>query len=135
VPVSDAKRVLIVEDEGMLGSNLREYLCRKGWQPLLARDGRSAVEAASRFSPSVILLDFQLPDMDGFQVLANIRAGQTRCGCILMTANTDESIVFTAPAHGIGHVLHKPFPLSEMEQRLLAASSLPAGDSPSSLAA
>lgn len=122
--MSQGLKVLIVEDEGTLGNNLREYLRRKGWQPLLACDGRSAVAVAPQFTPSVILLDYELPDMTGFQVLAHIRAASAAaCGCILMTAHTAESIVTHAPRHGIGHVLHKPFALSEMEQRLLAAST------------
>jgi DNA-binding response OmpR family regulator len=116
-------RVLIVEDERLLGDNLQEYLRRCGWNPLLARDGRSALACAATFLPAVILLDYELPDMDGFQLLAGIRSGHSACGCILMTALTAESIVRHAPRHGIRQVLHKPFALSDMELGLREASA------------
>jgi DNA-binding response OmpR family regulator len=116
-------RVLIVEDERLLGDNLQEYLRRRGWNPLLARDGRTALACAAAFLPAVILLDYQLPDMDGFQLLAGLRSGHGPCGCILMTALSAETIVRHAPRHGIRLVLHKPFALSDMELGLREASA------------
>jgi DNA-binding response OmpR family regulator len=117
--VPDKRKVLVVEDQETLGDNLREYLCRRGWQAVLARDGRTAVELSAEFGPSVILMDYELPDMDGFQTISAIRAAHD-CSCVLMTAHSGASVVQRAPQYGIAHVLHKPFPLAEMEERLRA---------------
>jgi len=114
--------VLIVEDEHVLGSNLQEYLRRRGWQAELARSGEDALEAAARSQPCLVLMDYELPGMDGFQTLGAIRAKHTCCGCILMTAHTGEIVVAKAREHQIALVLYKPFAMSEMEQWLLAES-------------
>ena len=115
--------VLIVEDEQVLGSNLQEYLRRKGWDAHLARSGENALAEYARCRPCLVLMDYELPDMDGFQILGAMRAGDAPCGCILMTAHTGESVVWRAGENEIVHVLHKPFALSEMEQWLQAASA------------
>lgn len=118
--------VLIVEDEQMLGANLQEYLRRRGWDAQLARSGQHALVEYERSRPSVVLMDYELPDMDGFQILNAMREIRD-CPCVLMTAHTSESVVWRAVEHRITHVLHKPFGLSEMEQWLLTASGWTAG--------
>ena len=114
--------VLIVEDEQLLGRNLQEFLRRRGWDAQLARTGELALAEFARKRPCVVLMDYELPDMDGFQILGAMRARENPCGCIMMTAHTSESVVWRAGEHQIKHVLHKPFALSEMEQRLVAAA-------------
>jgi DNA-binding response OmpR family regulator len=114
--------VLIVEDEHLLGNNLQEYLRRHGWQAQLARSGEDAVEAFERCRPCLVLMDYELPGMDGFQTLGAIRAKHDCCGCILMTAHTGEIVVKQAREHRITQVLYKPFSLAEMEQWLLHES-------------
>jgi DNA-binding response OmpR family regulator len=114
--------VLIVEDEHLLGNNLQEYLRRRGWQAQLARSGEDALQEFDRSHPCLVLMDYELPGMDGFQTLGAIRARHSCCGCILMTAHTGEIVVTRAREHQISQVLYKPFALSEMEQWLLAES-------------
>lgn len=114
--------VLIVEDEHFLGSNLQEYLRRRGWDAQLARTGEGALAEYARSRPCVVLMDYQLPDMDGFQILGAMRAQDDPCGCVMMTAHTSESVVWRAGENRVAHVLHKPFPLAEMEQWLLTAA-------------
>ena len=114
--------VLIVEDEHLLGSNLQEYLRRRGWDAHLARSGEVALAEYARQRPCVVLMDYELPDMDGFEILGAMRAQEALCGCVMMTAHTSESVVWRAGEHHVAHVLHKPFALSEMEQWLVTAS-------------
>jgi len=115
--------VLIVEDEHFLGSNLQEYLRRKGWDAQLARSGELALAEYARRKPCLVLMDYELPDMDGFQILGAMRATDEPCGCIMMTAHTSESVVWRAGEQQVTHVLHKPFALAEMEQWLRTASA------------
>jgi len=115
-----SRRVLIVEDEHLLGANLQEYLRRRGWEAQLARNGHQALAEYERTRPPLVLMDYELPDMDGFQILAAMRASRD-CRCVLMTAHTSESVVWRAAEQQITRVLHKPFALSEMEQWLLTA--------------
>lgn len=69
------KRVLVVEDEPLLGSLLKQRLVREGFQVTLARDGEEALTAlrgAER--PDLVLLDVILPKMSGFEVLEEINS-------------------------------------------------------------
>jgi DNA-binding response OmpR family regulator len=110
--------VLIVEDEQLLGSNLQEFLRRRGWDAQLARTGELALAEFARKRPCVVLMDYELPDMDGFQILGAMRASDAPCGCVLMTAHTSETVVWRAGEQQIAKVLQKPFAMSEMEQWL-----------------
>ena len=115
--------VLIVEDEHLLGNNLQEYLRRRGWQAQLARSGEDALQTLEASRPCVVLMDYELPGMDGFQTLDAIRAKYQACGCILMTAHSGEIVRIRARERRIPHVLQKPFALAEMEQWLLAEAA------------
>ena len=115
--------VLIVEDEHLLGNNLQEYLRRRGWQAQLARSGEGAMQEFERLRPCVVLMDYELPDMDGFQTIGAIRAKYDGCAYVLMTAHSGEHVLTRARESRIAHVLHKPFALSEMEQWLVAAAA------------
>ena len=68
-----ARRVLLVEDQADLADSLRLLLERRGHTVECACDGGSALEAAARFAPEVVLLDIGLPDMSGLEVARRLR--------------------------------------------------------------
>jgi len=121
--VTQTRNVLIVEDEEILAENLQTHLHRCGWNVRIASTGKSAVIAAGEFRPALILLDYHLPDMDGFQVLDVVRAAHHHCGCVLMTGHPTDTVLAEAQRHGIGHILSKPFPLAGLHGLLLAAAA------------
>jgi DNA-binding response OmpR family regulator len=120
--VPQARKVLIIEDEEILAENLQTHFQRCGWDARIACNGKLAVIAADEFLPELILLDFHLPDMNGFQVLDAIRASHQCCGCVLMTGHPIDSMLADAQRRGIGHILCKPFPLSSLQGQMLAAA-------------
>jgi DNA-binding response OmpR family regulator len=121
--VAQGKKVLIIEDEEILAENLQTHFQRCGWDARVACNGKLAVIAADEFLPELILLDFHLPDMNGFEVLDAIRAGNHCCGCVLMTGHPTDTVLADARRHGIGRILCKPFPLSTLEGQLLATAA------------
>jgi len=67
-------RILIVDDNADAADTLRAFLGFAGCEASCAYDGTSALEAAARFRPEVVLLDLGLPDIDGYEVLRRLRA-------------------------------------------------------------
>ena len=67
------ERVLVVEDNEMNMKLFRDVLSASGYRTLEARTGAHAVELARRHIPDVVLMDVQLPDVDGVEVLRRIR--------------------------------------------------------------
>lgn len=66
-------RILIVEDNLWLREMLEVLVDRFGYESRVAKDGREGVQAALEFKPDLILMDLQMPRMDGFESLAKIR--------------------------------------------------------------
>lgn len=106
-------KVLVVEDERILAQNLREYLTVKSLDVRLAFDGTSAIELAREFQPDVVVLDYRLPDMEGFEVLDAI-SQHSNCRFVLTTGHPTNQVRDGAEQRGIRHILFKPFPLTEL---------------------
>lgn len=106
-------RVLVVEDEHVLAQNFKDYLELLGFEVLVSDDGLSAISFARIYEPAAIVLDFRLPDMEGFQVLDTIGKGWGG-KCVLVTAQPFAEVSTKALQHGIEQILFKPFPLKEL---------------------
>jgi DNA-binding response OmpR family regulator len=119
--VGQYKKVLIVEDHEVFADNLQTHFERCGWNARIACNGKVAVAAAEEFRPELILLDFHLPDMSGFQVLDAIRASSHCCACMLMTGHPTDTVLTDARQRGISHILSKPFSMIDLTRFLSAA--------------
>lgn len=106
-------RVLVVDDEQTLAQNLQAYLQAQGLEVHVAHDGASGIEKAASLAPQVIVLDYRLPDMEGFQVLETVRRNR-QCHFVLITAHPTVEVRERAAELGVSHVLFKPFPLVEL---------------------
>jgi DNA-binding NarL/FixJ family response regulator len=84
-------RVLIVDDHATFRATARRLLEAEGYEVVgEAADGASALEAVARLRPDVVLLDVQLPDMDGFEVSKRLCANGSRPK-VVMTSSRDAS--------------------------------------------
>jgi CheY-like chemotaxis protein len=82
-------KILLVEDNEMNRDMLSRRLARRGFEVVVAVDGREGVAAAERESPDLILMDMSLPVTDGWEATRLIRAGATTAGIpvIALTAH------------------------------------------------
>ncbi|GGU52309.1 hypothetical protein GCM10009504_06390 [Pseudomonas laurentiana] len=106
--------VLIVDDEQTLAQNLQAYLVAQGLNVHVAYDGETGIGLAASVQPAVVVLDFRLPDMEGFQVLEAVRRQGRRCHFVLITAHPTTEVCERATQLGVSHILFKPFPLAEL---------------------
>ncbi|HXD40853.1 MAG TPA: response regulator [Ramlibacter sp.] len=121
--MSQFKKVLIVEDEPVLAENLQAHFIRSGWDARIAFTGKSALSAADEFMPEMILLDYNLPDMTGFEALQAIRSANHCCSCVMMTGHPIDAVRVEARRHEIGRILSKPFPMAGLKSQMSATAS------------
>ncbi len=111
--------VLVVEDEPSLQDTLTYNLRKEGYSVEAVGDGRSAVEAARRLKPDLILLDLMLPEMDGFEVARILRKEMTTA-ILMLTARDDEIDRIVGLEVGADDYLTKPFSMRELLARVKA---------------
>jgi CheY-like chemotaxis protein len=82
-------RILIVEDNEMNRDMLSRRLARRGYQVILAMDGRRGLAAARSEAPDLILMDMSLPEIDGWEVARQLKSDDTTRGIpvIALTAH------------------------------------------------
>ena len=120
-------RILLIEDDTMIGESLREALRRQGLAADWVRDGRAAdaVLASERFD--AVLLDLGLPQRDGLQVLAALRGRGDTTPVIVLTARDALADKVAGLDAGADDYLVKPFEFEELLARLRALGRRRAG--------
>jgi len=109
-------RVLLVEDNEENRELLAHMLRSRGAEVLTAANGREAVDAAAGFRFDFVLLDLQMPAMDGFQVLRRLRAlpGGDRLPVVALTALTSDLVKERCEAEGMNDFVSKPVTLARI---------------------
>lgn len=114
-------RVLIVEDSEHLGFLLAYMLEREGFETVTLHDGRQVAQhIAHAPPPDVVLTDLMLPYLDGFEILALIRAHPRwkSVPVIVLSARSDEDDVVRALESGANDFVRKPYRPRELLARL-----------------
>jgi two-component system, OmpR family, KDP operon response regulator KdpE len=113
-------RVLVVDDDHQLLRALRITLSARGYEVTTATDGTTALAAASRTPPDLIILDLGLPDLDGVAVVEGLRGWYT-APIIILSARHSEPAKVDALDAGADDYVTKPFGMDELLARMRAA--------------
>jgi type II secretory ATPase GspE/PulE/Tfp pilus assembly ATPase PilB-like protein/ActR/RegA family two-component response regulator len=118
----DGTTVLLVEDEDQLRRVMKDLLEREGYTVAEARDGGQALDQVDRFAPDVIILDLNLPGLDGYSVLSQLRSRPaTRdIPVMVLTAKGDEDNEVRVFELGADDFITKPFRARALSARLEA---------------
>ncbi len=122
---SDKVSVLIVEDEPINAEILRDMVENLGYDVTLAEDGESALSRAGEEDFSIILLDINLPDMNGFEVATILKERGCKSHLVAVTASAYESDKQRSMEVGMRYHLVKPVAYQELKNtmKLLLAVS------------
>jgi two-component system, OmpR family, response regulator AdeR len=114
------RKIIVAEDEPELAQMLSDFLQRAGATVLIARDGRSAIEEARRWSPDLVLLDIRMPIKDGLSVLVACREFDPQLLVIMVTALGDDVDKLTGFRLGADDYVVKPYNPLEVVARVQA---------------
>jgi len=117
-----ASKVLLVDDEDSLRKVMRDLLERDGYDVTEARDGVQALDQVDRVGPDIIVLDLNLPGLDGYGVLSHLRSRPATANIpvIVLTAKGDEDNEVRVFELGADDFLTKPFRARALSARLEA---------------
>jgi len=103
-------RVLIVDDSKTMRKIERSVLVKLGYEDIEeAVNGQDAMSKVAAFKPDLILLDWNMPIMDGITFLRNLRAKDTATRVIMVTTESEKSRVIEAIKAGVNNYAVKPF--------------------------
>jgi DNA-binding NtrC family response regulator len=104
-----SQKVLIVDDEERIRSILKTILADEGYEVQTARDGIEGLQLAKAFGPEVVIIDLQMPRMDGIETIVRIRAAVPGTVPVILTAHGSIESAVEAIKKGAYDYLTKPF--------------------------
>ena len=117
--MSDA-RVLLIEDEPALARGLSDTLRAQGFDVTVAADGAQGLDAATRGTADLILLDVMLPKVNGYEICRAVRAQGLDMPILMLTAKGQEADVVLGLNLGADDFITKPFRVAELIARMRA---------------
>ncbi|MEU6179110.1 response regulator transcription factor [Streptomyces coeruleorubidus] len=116
----DPQRILIVDDEPAVREALQRSLAFEGYGTEVAVDGADALEKAAAYRPDLVVLDIQMPRMDGLTAARRIRSTGDTTPILMLTARDTVGDRVTGLDAGADDYLVKPFELDELFARIRA---------------
>lgn len=113
-------RILVIEDERQLAGHITRALTRRGHCLTEVHDGISGLQAARDDPPDLLVLDLNLPGLDGLALLAQLRAAQSPVRVLILTARGEVEQRVKGLHAGADDYLTKPFAMEELAARIEA---------------
>jgi len=113
-------KVLVIDDDSMVRETVVRLLILEGYQVIESAYGQAGYAAAISDSPNIILLDLNMPIMDGFEVLRKLKSNPEteRIPVIVLTARIDAESERRCMAAGATDYIKKPWGPAELQERI-----------------
>jgi DNA-binding response OmpR family regulator len=118
--VTDRRRILVVEDDVSILSGLSINLKIEGYEVLQAQDGRTGLQRTVDDQPDLLVLDVMLPEMNGYEVLKELRRRRMDVPVVMLSARGQEPDKILGLDLGADDYVVKPFGLQELLARIKA---------------
>lgn len=122
--ITNSKKVLIVDDDPVVRALVSEFLESNGHQVSLSADGQTCLLKLKEDQPDLVLLDLQMPDMDGIEVLSHIRKNPETWAVPVLMLSANADAVKLAEINNLkieGHIM-KPFAMESLLEALGAVA-------------
>jgi DNA-binding response OmpR family regulator len=119
VSAAGTPRILVADDEAGIRDVVGRYLVAEGYDVAFARDGVEALAMARAHEPDLVVLDVMMPELDGIEVLRQLRT-ESDVYVIMLTAKADEVDKIIGLSVGADDYLAKPFSPRELVARIKA---------------
>jgi DNA-binding NtrC family response regulator len=108
--------LLVIEDETVLAKNIARFFEKEGHLVEVANDGAVGLQTALRIQPDVVIVDFQLPGMDGLQVIRALRKVEDPPRIVMVTGHASVTLAVDAMKAGSMDLLTKPVTLQSLKE-------------------
>lgn len=116
---SSRECVLVVDDARSIRDFITDYiLAPQGFDILIATDGLEGLRLAFDKQPDLMIVDVQMPNMDGLEMLRRLQLRRITIPAILITAHSSEKVAIEALRMGVRDYVLKPFDVKEMEEAI-----------------
>lgn len=112
--------ILLIEDQEKLAANIREYLESETYAVTVVHDGKEGFEAAMTQDFDLLILDINLPGMDGYVICTMLRESRKNMPILMLTARSAQKDIVHGLNIGADDYLAKPFDLEELLARVRA---------------
>lgn len=106
--VTASKKVLVVDDDPVVGKSFERVLSPKGYAVIAAASGAEALDKLARERYDVVFTDIRMPEMDGLEVAQRIKAANPWLPVVIVTGYGSEASEMKARQIGVSRFLHKP---------------------------
>ena len=113
------KKILIMDDEEALCKEATAFLNEHGYEASYALDGEAGLASLEKSLPNLLLLDIQMPKINGLQVLSEITSRFPHLTVVVISGYLDREITSKAIEHGAAACVDKPFKLEELCERVI----------------
>ncbi|MEC4986572.1 MAG: response regulator transcription factor [Oscillatoria sp. PMC 1068.18] len=110
-------KILVVDDDPAIRNLIVRFLAQKSYQIESAVDGKTALAAFDKFHPDLVILDVNLPDVNGYTLCERMQS-RTDVFVLMLTSRTDSADKIQGFSKGADDYLTKPFDLQELEYRV-----------------
>jgi|TARA_R110000868_G_scaffold32516_5_gene118238 DNA-binding response OmpR family regulator len=112
-------KILAIDDQQLILLSVEKRLSELGYDVKTANSGATGIEIYDTYLPDLVLVDMNMPDMSGMEVVKHIRFFKdSKTPILVMSGNTDESIILDSFTLGIDDYMKKPVSLDEMTARI-----------------
>jgi DNA-binding response OmpR family regulator len=110
-------KILVVEDDPAIRNLIHRFLAKQEYTMESAEDGKKALAIFEQFTPDLVILDLNLPDINGFDLCKEMQS-RTGVFVLMLTSRTDEADKIRGFNEGADDYITKPFSLGELEVRV-----------------